>query len=46
MIYLATRRNQIEQEKPEIPNEDSNGLESPDNGLESPGNRCYKEHGS
>jgi hypothetical protein len=39
MIYLATRRNQIEQEKPEIPNEDSNGLENP-------GNSRYNEHGS
>jgi hypothetical protein len=39
MIYLATRRNQIEQGKPEIPSEDSNGLENPRN-------RRYNEHGT
>jgi hypothetical protein len=39
MIDLATRRNQIEQAKSEIPSEDSKVLETP-------GNRRDKEHGS
>ena len=39
MIYLEIRRNQIEQGQPEIPSEDSNGLQTP-------GNRRDKEHGS
>ena len=38
MIYLEIRRNQIEQEKSEIPNEDSKVFETP-------GNRRDKEHG-
>ena len=39
MVYLAIRRNQIEQEQPEIPRKDSNALETS-------GNRGDKEHGS
>ena len=39
MVDLEIGRNQIEQEEPQIPNEDSNGLDSPSD-------RCDKEHGS
>ena len=38
MIYLEIGRNQIEQEQPEIPKEESNGLKTPSN-------RRDKEHG-
>ena len=39
MVDLEIGRNQIEQEEPQIPNEDSNGLDSPSD-------RRDKEHGS
>ena len=39
MVDLEIGRKQIEQEEPKIPDEDSNGLDTP-------GDRSDKEHGS